>query len=177
VANKAKKRRRGIRRIVLGIVDHSLRLNIVLRRLRRVDTWTLLGALFLDFGEHGEPRVLCLDNHPAQRAKCLKSILRRLKIRLRFRPLASSLGKTTASNVFGTLKAHLRDFAIRGLSHLAQSLGQFRFWYNEVRPRQHLGGRTPAQVRHGIDPYRTPPRRVWWYESWQGRLRGWLLRH
>jgi hypothetical protein len=36
---------------VLGIIDHGSRLNIALRRLPRLNAWTLLGALFLAFGE------------------------------------------------------------------------------------------------------------------------------
>jgi transposase InsO family protein len=167
----------GMRHIVLGIVDHGSRLNIALRRLRRFNTWSLLGALFLAFGEFGVPCMLLLDNHPVHRAKRLKTILQRLGVRLRFTALASPWQNGRVERFFGTLKAHLRDFAIRDLPHLAQSLGQFRFWYNAVRPHQHLGGRTPVQVRRGIDPYRTPPRRVLWYETWDGRLRGWLLRH
>jgi transposase InsO family protein len=150
----------GMRHVVFGIVDHGSRLSIALRRLRRFNTWTLLGALFLAFGEHGVPCLLRLDNHPVHRARRINTILRRLKVRLRFTALASPWQNGRVERFFGTFKVHLRGVAIRDLTHLAQALGQFRFWYNEVRPHQHLDGRTPAQVRRRINPYRTPPTRV-----------------
>lgn len=164
---------RGVQHVVLGIVDHGSRLNIALRYMKRFNTWTLLGALFLAFGEYGVPRMLRLDNHPVHHAKRFKTILRRAGVRLRFTAPASPWQNGRIERLFGTLKAHLREFAIRDLPPLCRSLDQFRCWYNAVRPHQHLGGRTPAQVWHGVDPYRQAPTPVLWCEAWGG----WVLRH
>jgi transposase InsO family protein len=167
----------GLAHIVLGIVDHGSRLNIVLRRVRRFNVWTLLGTLFLAFGEHGVPLVLKLDNHPVHHAKWFKRVMRAADVRLRFTELASPWQNGRIERLFGTLKAALRDHAIADALHLDPSLAQFRFWYNVVRPHQHLGERTPWQVWQGIDPYRRQPKRGLWFEGWNGRLRGWVLRH
>jgi transposase InsO family protein len=78
---------------------------------------------------------------------------------------------------FGTLKAALRDYAIRDGQHLWQALAGFHVWYNAVRPHQHLAGCTPSQVSRGIDPYRQQPKEALEFEAWDGRLRGWVLRH
>jgi len=59
--------------------------------------------------------------------------------------------------------------ARRGVNH---ALRTFRFWYNQVRPHQHLQGRTPHEVWHGIDIYRCRIRRSVEYEAWDGLLRG-----
>jgi transposase InsO family protein len=169
----------GRRHIVLGIVDHGSRLSITLRLLKRFNTWTLLGALFLAFGEYGVPCLLRLDNHPVHHAKRFKAMMRWTGVRLRFTALASPWQNGRIERLFGTVKACLRDldFAVCGILHVAQSLGQFQYWYNTVRPHQHLGGRTPAQVWRGIDPYRRAPKQAQWFEGWGGRLRGWVLHH
>ena len=60
---------------------------------------------------------------------------------------------------------------------LAGLLAQFRFWYNAVRPHQHLGGLTPEEVWRGIDPYARAPKAVHLFEAWGGLLRGYYLRH
>ena len=169
--------RQGLQHVVLGIVDHGSRLNIALRRVRRFNVWTLLGTLFLAFGEHGVPLALKLDNHPVHHARWFKRVMRVAGVRLSFTELASPWQNGRIERLFGTLKAALRGYAIADARHLDLSLAQFRFWYNAVRPHQHLGGRTPLQVSQGIDPYRRPPRRALWFEGWNGRLRGWVLRH
>ena len=160
---------------MLGVVDHGSRLDIALRRVPRFNVWTLLGTLFLAFGEHGVPLVLKLDNHPVHHAKWFKRVMRVAGVRLSFTELASPWQNGRIERLFGTLKAALRDHAIADSRHLDLSLAQFRFWYNAVRPHQHLGGRTPLQVWRCIDPYRRPPRRALWFEGWNGRLRGWVL--
>lgn len=81
--------RQGMPHIVPGVVDHGSRRDIALRRVRRFNTWTLLGTLFLAFGKHGVPRVLKLDNHPVHHAAWFKRIMRVAGVRLCFTELAS----------------------------------------------------------------------------------------
>jgi hypothetical protein len=38
------------------------------------------------------------------------------------------------------------------------ALDAYRIWFNEHRPHEALGGRTPAEVRDGIMPARDGPR-------------------
>jgi transposase InsO family protein len=163
--------------IVLGVVDHGSRLDVALRRVRRFNVWTLLGTLFLAFGEHGVPLALKLDNHPVHHARWFKRIMRMAGVRLRFTELASPWQNGRIERLFGTFKTALRGYAIADARHLDLALAQFRLWYNAVRPHQHLGGRTPLQVWRGIDPYRRRPKRALWFEGWNGRLRGWVLHH
>lgn len=60
---------------------------------------------------------------------------------------------------------------------LNEALGVFRFWYNEVRPHQHLQGRTLNEVWHGVDIYRRKVRRSVEYEAWDGLLQGECLQY
>ena len=41
-----------------------------------------------------------------------------------------------------------------------------------LRPHAHLNGATPYEARHGIDPYRRNPKRVKWFDAWDGLLMG-----
>lgn len=55
---------------------------------------------------------------------------------------------------------------------LENLLAAFSFWYNAVRPHQHLRGLTPEEVWTGIDPYKTAPKAVTRFAGWDGVLRG-----
>jgi hypothetical protein len=58
------------------------------------------------------------------------------------------------------------------LEELNAALGDFRAWYNHVRPHQHLGGRTPAEAWAGFDPYVAAPCEVRYFSVWDGLLTG-----
>lgn len=77
---------------------------------------------------------------------------------------------------FGTLKQKLDRWQVFGGESLQASLAEFAFWYNHVRPHQHLGGLTPAEAWSGIDPYKQRPTRVYWFAAWDGLLTGSYLR-
>jgi hypothetical protein len=62
--------------IVLGIVDHGSRLNLALRHLKRFNTWTFLGCVFLAIGQFGKPSAIKTDNHAVFHAKWVKRVLR-----------------------------------------------------------------------------------------------------
>lgn len=167
----------GRHHFVLGLLDHGSRLNLLLRRLERFNRWTFLGCLFLAMGRYGKPTLLRLDNHPVHRSHLVRRLLRLAGIRTWFTQPASPWQNGRIERFFGTFKAALAGLVVRDEHHLAHCLVQFRFHYNHVRPHQHLRGMTPGDVWHGIDPLRTPPRTVRWFEGWEGRLKGWVLRH
>ena len=67
---------------------------------------------------------------------------------------------------FGTLKEKLNSWAVDGGEQLNLALGDFRAWYNHVRPHQHLGGRTPAEAWAGVDPYAPAPKAASYFSAW-----------
>ena len=79
--------------------------------------------------------------------------------------------------LFGTLKEKLDRFQVDGRETLASMLDEFCFWYNAVRPHQHLNGCTPDEVWHGIHPYACIPKTVQLYSGWEGALQGYYLRY
>jgi len=78
--------------------------------------------------------------------------------------------------LFGTLKEKLDRSAVGSFEELNLALGDFRDWYNHVRPHQHLGGSTPAEAWRGIDPYAKPPAAMSYFSAWNGMLSGVYLR-
>jgi hypothetical protein len=77
---------------------------------------------------------------------------------------------------FGTLKGKLDRWQVDSLEQLAHALGDFRVWYNHVRPHRHLGCRTPAEAWVGIDPYAAAPKSASFFSAWDGMLTGFYLR-
>ena len=74
--------------------------------------------------------------------------------------------------LFGTLKQKLDQWCVADTVQLAGDLTMFSFWYNRVRPHQHLGGRTPHEVWCGIDPFARKAKLRGWFEAWDGLLQG-----
>jgi Integrase core domain len=99
--------------------------------------------------------------------------------------LARHLGHTTRhcpcqsgriERLFLTLKEKLDRIEVESFAALNAALGEFRFFYNFVRPHRHLRGWTPAEAWAGIDPFRQAAKREFWFEAWEGLLCGYYLR-
>lgn len=161
--------------VVLGLVDHDSRLNLLLRVVPRFNTWTLLGHLFLAIGHYGKPTAIRLDNHPVHRAQRIGTLLRWLGIRLRFSQPASPWQNGRIERFFGTLKSSLAKMRFADVTQLDLGLAMFRTYYNDVRCHQHLAGRTPSEAWRGIAPFQLAPRRLRWFYGWSGRLCGWHI--
>lgn len=74
---------KGVQHIVLDVVDHGSRLNLMLRRVRRFNRWTFLGCLLLAIGEFGRPTAIKTDNHPVFRSRLVRRVLRWCGVGLR----------------------------------------------------------------------------------------------
>ncbi len=74
------------------------------------------------------------------------------------------------------MKEKLDQWQVDCSQQLDKSLVQFRFWYNHVRPHQHLDGRTPAEVWDNIDVFSNGYMKKFWFDAWDGLLTGYYLR-
>jgi hypothetical protein len=69
----------------------------------------------------------------------------------------------------------LDQWEVESRAQLTTALSIFRFWYNHVRPHDHLDGQTPAEVWHGVGPFARVPVARTPFHAWDGLLTGvWL---
>lgn len=166
----------GNQHAILGLIDHGSRRLLELGSLPNKSAWTLLGHLLLAIGRYGRPQALRSDNERIFTNRLFRVALRLAGIRQQFSDPGRPWQNGRIERLFGTLKGKLDRWRVLDHKQLQRALDSFAFWYNAVRPHQNLGGRTPLEAWHRIDPYRHPPRQELWFEAWDGLLQGYHLR-
>jgi len=161
---------------ILGILDHGSRLAVGLRAIPDKATITILRALLDAIEQFGSPRALRTDNEAIFTSRRFRFVLWTLGIRHQRNEPHCPWQNGRVERFFGTLKERLDRWQVGGHDQLALALGDFRAWYNHVRPHQHLGGRTPAESWAGIDPLAATPTSVSYFSTWDGMLTGFYLR-
>jgi putative transposase len=162
---------------ILGIIDHGARVAVCLEPLRDLATITILRALLTTIERCGKPRFLRTDNASQFHSPLFRFVLAALGVRQRFSRLGCPWDNGRAERLFGTLKERLNNLAVADFASLQFALAEFRCWYNFLRPHNHLGGRTPAEVWNRIDPYLHPPKEIRYVVAWDGLLTGYRLQY
>jgi transposase InsO family protein len=162
---------------ILGIEDHGTRRLLALAIPENKRAWTLLGHFFLAIGRFGKPRAIRTDNESTFRGALFRITLWFAGIRSQFTVPGCPWQNGRVERLFGTLKAKLDRIEVENRAALNDLLAEFGFFYNHVRPHQHLTGRTPEETWRRIDPYAAAPKSVQWFEAWGGLLQDYCLRH
>ncbi len=157
---------------ILGMLDHGTRTLLSLSVTPNKCSWTLLGNLFLAIGKYGKPRTVRTDNESCFTSHVSRTILLLAGIRHQRSELHCPWQNGRIERLFGTLKQKLDQWCVTDAAQLAGDLQMFSFWYNQVRPHQHLGGRTPHEVWCGVDPFAHRAKKRQWFEAWDGLLQG-----
>ena len=160
---------------ILGLVEHGSRANLCLAALQDKASIALLRCLLDAVEKYGRPRFLRTDNEAVFTSRLFRVGLWLLGIRHQRTDKGCPWMNGRVERFFGTLKAKLGRWEVDSLEHLNNALVPFRFWYN-VRPHQHLDGRTPAEVWAGKDVFTERPTNEEWFEAWDGLLAGYYLR-
>jgi len=166
----------GSTRFILAILEHASRGALWLEALQNKSSWTLILKLIEAIKGYGKPRLLRTDNESIFVSKAFRFALWLLGIRHQRTDPGCPWQNGRIERFFGTLKEKLDQLAVGSFEGLNQALTEFRFFYNHVRAHQNLGGRTPAEAWAGIDPYATRIKDEYWFETWDGLLRGYYLR-
>lgn len=161
---------------ILGIIDHGTRFAVALHPLRDLTTITLLRALLTAIERFGKPRFLRTDNASQFHSPLFRFVLAVLNIKQRFSLPGCPWMNGRAEKLFGTLKERLNQLVVADFLSLQSALTEFSFWYNCLRPHNHLSGRTPFEAWHKIDPYHLPPKEIRYVTAWDGLLTGYYLR-
>ena len=166
----------GRTQLVLGVIEHASRAALWLEALQGKSSWVLIGKLVHAIKRYGKPRAIRTDNESVFASRAFRLALFLLGIRHQHIDLHCPWQNVRVERFFGTLKANLDQLAVHAFDALNQALGEFRFFYNHVRPHQNLDGRTPAEAWAGVDPFTTQYRGEYWFEAWDGLLQGYYLR-
>jgi transposase InsO family protein len=162
--------------MIFGLVDHGSRALLTLAALPNKSSWTLLGYLFLAIGKYGKPRAVRTDNEACFTSRLFRAVLTLSGIRHQRSEPGCPWQNGLIERLFGTLKQKLDQWEVAGFAALNVSLGEFRFFYNFVRPHQHLQGRTPYEAWAGINPFAAKFKGEYGFEAWDGLLQGYYLR-
>lgn len=166
----------GRTRLVLGIIEHASRAALTLEAVYSKSSWTLVGKLAAAIRRYGKPRFVRTDNESIFTSRVFRFALFLLGIRHQTTDLHCPWQNGRVERFFGTLKESLDQLAVTSFDALNSALGEFRFFYNHVRPHQNLAGATPAEAWAGVDPHSTRFKQEYWFEAWDGLLQGYYLR-
>jgi transposase InsO family protein len=162
-------------RSVLAILEHASRAALCLEALPRKSSWAVIARLCGTIRRHGAPRILRTDNEPVFASRAFRLALLLLGIRHQRIDPHCPWQNGRVERFFGTLKRKLDRLAVDSIGALDLALAEFRFFYNHVRSHQNLGGATPAEAWAGTAPYTTAPKAEYWFEAWDGLLKGYYL--
>lgn len=162
--------------MMLGIVEHASRAALTLEAVHSKSSWTLVSKLAAAIRRYGKPRCVRTDNEAIFTSRVFRSALFVLGVRHQTTDLHCPWQNGRVERFFGTLKESLNQLAVMSFDALNTALGEYRFFYNNVRPHQNLDGATPAEAWDGIDPHSTGFKQEYWFEAWEGLLQGYYLR-
>lgn len=161
---------------ILGILEHKSRGTLSLVALKDKTTITLLRYLLDTVERYGKPKIIRTDNEAIFTSQLFTICLWLLGIRHQRTDLHCPWQNGRVERFFGTLKEKLNNWEVDSREQLNSALNQFRFWYHHVRPHQYLDGKTPAEVWQGKDIFTQQHKREYWFEAWDGLLKGYYLR-
>ncbi len=166
----------GSTRVVLGILEHASRAALRLEALETKSSWMLILKLIEAIRRYGKPQAVRTDNETIFVSRTFRFALLIFGIRHQRTDPGCPWQNGRVERFFGTLKAKLDRLAVDSFDSLNNALAEFRFFYNHVRPHQNLAGLTPAEAWSGAAPFAHPAKREYWFEAWDGLLRGYYLR-
>ncbi len=166
----------GSTRIVLGVLEHASRAALWLEALPDKSSWTLILRLLAAIKRYGKPCMVRTDNEAVFTSKLFRLALVLLGIRHQRIDRGCPWQNGRVERFFGTLEDKLDRLAVDSFEALNLALGEFRFFYNHVRPHRNLHGLTPAEAWTGASPFANAPKSECWFEAWDGLLKGYYLR-
>jgi transposase InsO family protein len=132
---------------VFGIIDNGTRALLYLKQLPNKSTINILKALLYAMEAYNKPKIIKSDNEKVFTSKLMVFALWLLNIKQQRTHIASPWENGKIERFFGTLKYHLyRSKKKMKLKLLQTTLDEFRFYYNHIRPHQHLHFLTPSEA-------------------------------
>lgn len=132
---------------IFGIIDSGTRTLLTLKHLPTKSTINIIRAILDIIETYNKPKILKSDNEKVFTSKLMKFTLWLLHIKHQRTDIASPWQNGKIERLFGTFKYHLYHSKKKiKLKLLQATLDEFRFYYNHIRPHQHLHFKTPSEA-------------------------------
>jgi transposase InsO family protein len=158
--------------LVFAIIDYGSRRCLCLQPLNNKRSITLVFYLFKTIHHFGKPKSIKTDNERVFTSRLFKTTLNLFRIKHQRSDIACPWQNGRVERLIGTFKEKISKLFITDQHHLAQLLPDFIFWYNAVRPHQHLGGKTPLETWHRVNVFQKPYQHRHHFEAWDELLTG-----
>jgi putative transposase len=149
---------------------------LLLERLELANSADILQCVLRCVAEFGKPTFIRTDNASVFKNTTFRAGLKAANIRHEFTEPGCPWQNGRIERFFLTLKEKLNLILPIDGAALDHLLAEFRFWYNSVRPHQHLHNYTPMEVWTGVHPFKEKPKQIFRFSAWEGMLRGFYMR-
>jgi transposase InsO family protein len=161
------------RQQVFGVIDSGTRGLVFLEKLKDKSSLSILKALITSIEKFGKPKSLRSDNEIVFTSKLFKLALFILGIKQQTSDIASPWQNGRIERLFGTLKSSIKDLVFPNVESLEVALVEFKFFYNFVRPHQHLYGKTPSEAWDGKEKVtKESAKEVYYFNGLAGNIGG-----
>jgi putative transposase len=160
---------------ILGVIEHQSRCCLTLSALTDKSTITLIKILLELIDRYQKPKIIRTDNEAVFTSRLFSVVLWLIGITHQRTEIACPWMNGRIERLFGTLKEKLNLWEVTSINSLNHSLHLFQFYYNHVRPHQHLDGLTPAEVWQGKTNFNRRNSRAYWFDEWDGLITGYYL--
>ena len=131
---------------ILGVIDSGSRALLKLQHLKNKSTINIIRALLDTIELYDKPKVIRSDNESVFTSKLMSIVLYILGVKHQTTQIASPWQNGRIERLFLTMKQSFTDLVFPTTKSLEKGLKEFRFFYNHIRPHQHLNYSTPNEV-------------------------------
>jgi putative transposase len=160
---------------IFGIIEFQSRACLNMSALKDKSSITLLRCILDCIEKYGMPKIIRTDIEAIFTSRLFKFGLKFLSIKHQTIQLSCPWENGRIERLFLTLKESLDHWTAYSMNQLNDDLDIFRFWYNFIRPHQHLDGKTPAEVWNGKNIFKTGYKQSHYFSEWEGLLTGYYL--
>ena len=131
---------------ILGVIDGGSRALLKLQHLKDKSTINIIRAILNAIELYGKPKIIRSDNELVFTSKFMSMVLYILGIKHQTTQIASPWQNGRIERLFLTMKQSFTDLVFPTTKSLEIGLREFRFFYNHIRPHQHLNYLTPNEA-------------------------------
>jgi hypothetical protein len=131
---------------IFGVIDNGSRALISLQYVKDKSTINIIRVILKSIELYGKPKIIKSDNEYVFTSKLMRTMLYLLGIKRQTTDIASPWQNGKIERLFLTMKLSFQDITFPTSQSLEIGLKEFRFFYNHIRPHQHLNYSTPNEV-------------------------------